>query len=92
MDASGTWGCAVVLGPQWWQWQWPLDWKKIGIMAKKLVPIMFPCIVWEPSLSKHHINFQCDNANLVTSINKGLTKDTFVMHLLPLFIILCRTF
>lgn len=51
-------------------------------MAKELVPIIFACIVWGPRLSKHHINFKCDNANLVIAINKGSSKDQFVMHLL----------
>jgi len=50
-DASGTWGCAAVLGSQWLQWQWPLQWRQIGIMAKELVPIIFTCIVWGPLLS-----------------------------------------
>ena len=81
-DASGAWGCAAVLDLQWLQWQWPPEWYKIGIMAKELVPIIFTCIVWGPYLSKHHINFHCDNANLVIAINKGSSKDKFVMHLL----------
>ena len=51
-------------------------------MAKELVPIIFTCIVWGPHVSKHHINFQCDNANLVIAINKGSSKDKFVMQLL----------
>ena len=81
-DALGTWGCAAVLGLQWLQWQLPPEWYEIGIMAKELVPIIFTCIVWGPHLCKHHINFQCDNVNLVIAINKGLSKDKFVMHLL----------
>ena len=81
-DASGTWGCAAVLGSQWLQWQWPPEWYEIGIMAKELVPIIFTCIVWGPRLSRHHINFQCDNGNLVIAINKGSSKDKLVMHLL----------
>ena len=81
-DASGTWGCAAVLAPHWLQWQWPLEWQNIGIMAKELVPIILTCIVWGPYLSRRHINFQCDNANLVISINKGSCKDKLVMHLL----------
>ena len=51
-------------------------------MAKELVPIIFTCIVWGPRLFRHHINFQCDNANLVIAIHKGLSKDKLVMHLL----------
>ena len=54
----------------------------LGIMAKKLVPIIFTYIVWGPYLSKHQINFQCDNANLIIGVNKGSSKDKFVMHLL----------
>ena len=81
-DASGTWGCAAVLGSQWLQWQWPLEWYEIGIMAKELIPIIFTCIVWGPRLTRHHTNFLCDNANLVIAINKGSSKDKLVMHLL----------
>jgi len=81
-DASGSWGCAAVFGVHWVQWQWPAEWYKIGIMAKELVPIIFTCIVWGRYLSRHHINFCCDSANLVIAINKGSSKDKFVMHLL----------
>ena len=35
---------------------------------------------WEHCLFKHHTNFQCGNANLVIVINKGSSKDKFVMH------------
>ena len=49
-------------------------------MAKELVPIIFTCIIW---LSKHHTNFQCDNANLViakgSSEGKDSSEDKFVM-------------
>ena len=81
-NASGALGCAAVLIPHWLQWQWPLEWQNMGIVAKELLPIILTCIVWGPHLSGHHINFQCDNANLVISINKGSSKDKLVMHLL----------
>ena len=29
-DASGTWGCAAVLGSRWFQWQWPLNGQMYG--------------------------------------------------------------
>jgi len=75
-------GCEAILAPHWLLWQWPQEWSSIGIMAKELVPIVFTCIVWGPYLSNHHINFHCDNANLVIAINKGSSKDKLVMHLL----------
>ena len=81
-DASGSWGCAAVLDNQWLQWQWPLEWVSEGIMAKELIPIIFACVAWGMQLSRHHINFQCDNASLVAAINKGSAKDKLVMHLL----------
>ena len=58
-------------------------------MAKELVPIIFTCIVWGPRLSKHHINFQCDTANLVIAIIKALSKDKFVMLLLRSYHFCC---
>ena len=51
-------------------------------MAKELVPIIFACIVWGLHLSKHHVNFKCNNANLVIAINKGSSREKFVIHLL----------
>jgi len=51
-------------------------------MAKELVPIIFTCITWGPCLSRQYINFQFDSTNLVIAINKGASKDKFVMHLL----------
>jgi len=87
-NTSGSWGCAAV---HWVQWQWPAEWYKIGIMAKELVPIIFTCIVWGHYLSRHHINFCCDSANLVIAINKGSSKDKFVMHLLCCLSFFCCT-
>ena len=43
-------------------------------MAKELIPITFTCIVRGTRLAKHHINFQCNNANLVIAIKKGLKQ------------------
>ena len=51
-------------------------------MAKELIPILFTSIMWGAQLSRHHINFQCDNESLVIAINKGSSKDKLVMHLL----------
>ena len=76
-DAFRTWGCAAVLGSRWQQWQWPSEWYEIGITANEHMPIIFTCIVWGPHLSKHNINFQCDNA----TFSLPLIRDKFVMHL-----------
>ena len=65
-DASGLWGCGTVFGNHWFQWPWPVEWSSIGIMAKKLAPIVIGCAVWGPYLKKQHVLFQCDNNSLVT--------------------------
>jgi len=46
------------------------------------IPIILTCVVWGPSLAKLHVNFCCDNASLVITINKNSSKDKLVMHLL----------
>ena len=53
-----------------------------GSWQKDLVLIILTCVIWGSYLSRRHNNFQCDNANLVTAINKSLSKDKFVIHLL----------
>ena len=78
-DALWTWGCAAVLESEWLQWKWPPEWCKVGIMAMELVSTY---IIWVPYLAKLHINLQCENASLVIVINKGSSKDKFVIHLL----------
>ena len=81
-DASGTWVCAALFGSQWLQWQWPREWSDVGIIPKELIPILFTCIAWGAQLSKHHVNFQCNNESLIIAINKGSSKDKLVIHLL----------
>ena len=81
-DASGTWGCGAFFNQSWFQWQWPLNWVPVSIMAKELVPILLSCIVWGPILAKHKALFQCDNLSLVAAIHKGSSKDKVVMHML----------
>ena len=55
--ASGTWGCAAVLGFQWCQWQWPPKWSGVGIMAKELIPIIFTCVAWGQSCQSTKLIF-----------------------------------
>ena len=81
-DASGTWGCGAFFNKSLFQWQWPLNWSSVSIMAKELVPILLSCIVWGPTLAKHRILFQCDNLSLVAAICKNSSKDKVIMHLL----------
>ena len=50
-DASGSWGCGAVWGPQWFQVQWS-EWPgfaSASIAAKKLLPIIVAAAIWGPS-------------------------------------------
>ena len=51
-------------------------------MAKEFLPIVLSTVVWGPSLSSYKVLYQCDNSSVVAIINKGLARDTIVMHLL----------
>ena len=81
-DASGSWGCGGIFGPQWIQLAWSKEWARRDIMAKELVPIVLSCAMWGPLLSGSKVQFKCDNSGVVDSINKGSSKEPLVMHLL----------
>ena len=81
-DTLGSWGCGAFFCGFWFQWQWPLSWLAVPIMAKELVPILFSCVVWGHHLAKHSVLFQCDNLSLVAAISKGSSRDPDVMQLL----------
>ncbi len=81
-DASGSWGCGGFLNGLWFQWQWPATWSPLAIMAKELVPIVIACAIWGHHLKHKVVLFQCDNMSVVAAVQKGSSKETFVMHLL----------
>jgi len=72
----------VVLNAHWLQLQWPQEWKNLRIIAKESVPIILTCVIRGPYIANQHINFCCNNASLVISINKNSSKDKLVIYLL----------
>ena len=78
-DASGSW---AFFEGKWLQWQWPIEWRTMSIMAKELVPIILSCAVWVTKLSRAKVLFQCDNLGLVAAISEGSSQDKDVMCLL----------
>ena len=81
-DVSGSWGCGAQWERCWFQWQWPLEWHPIRIMAKELVPIVISCAVWGPCLAHKTVLFFCDYISVVTVVAKGYSRDKTVMHFL----------
>ena len=59
-----------------------MDWKHMDIMAKGLIPIVLNCALWGPLLPNMILEFNCDNRGLVDAINKSLSKECVLMHLL----------
>ena len=57
-------------------------WIIMDIMAKELVSIVLSYAVWGPLILGKKLEFRCDNNSLVDAINKGLSKELMVMHLL----------
>ena len=78
-DASGLWGCRAVLGTQWMQMAWSMEWSRKDIIAKE-VPIVLNFAVWGPLLSGTRVEFKCDNSSVIDSVNKGSFKEPTVMH------------
>lgn len=81
-DASGSWGCGAYFHGQWFQLQWNTQWKPHHIMVKELLPVVLSAAVWGPQLKRQRVMFQCDNSSVVTSLQKGSSKDSACMQLL----------
>jgi len=51
-------------------------------MVKELLPIVLSAAVWGPQFVRQRVMFQCDDSSVVTSLQKGSSKDSTSMHLL----------
>ena len=83
-DASGSWGCGAIFGPNWFQ----LRWAGLGstrdqnITVKELFPIVVAAAVWGPLWAGKTIRAQCDNMAAVAMVNTHSGRESEVMHLL----------
>ena len=91
-DASGGWGCgAFCTDGRWFQIRWPDSWAPLHITVKELLPIIVACAVWGKPWRGKTIKVRCDNAAVVTIVNKGRSKEPRAMHLMRcLFFFLAR--
>ena len=81
-DVSGSWGWAAVFGERWLQLKWPPPCLKYQIMVKELVPIVLATALWGRNWTSKTVMVFCDNAAVVSVIDKGSSKEPDVMHLL----------
>ncbi len=83
-DASGSWGCGALWGPNWFQVRcedFPRA-RQWDIAAKELLPIILAAAIWGKSWSRSIVQFNCDNAAVVAVITSGSAKDVWLAHLL----------
>jgi len=66
----------------WFQLQWDSHWKSHHIIVKLLLPIVLSTAISGSYLGRKTVMFQCDNSSVVTSLQKGSSKDPTSMHLL----------
>ena len=82
-DASGSWGCGAVFGPDWFQlrWQGLGEAQQYGIMAKELLPVVVAMAVWGQQWQGQMVKAWCDNSAVVAIVNSGSSRNPEAMHL-----------
>ena len=83
-DASGSWGCGVFWGPQWFQVQWS-GWPGFtgaSIAAKELLSIIVAAPIWGPFWRGATVLCHCDNEVVVAAVKSGYCRDPTLAHML----------
>ena len=72
-DASGSFGCGAFNSTQdWFQLQWPDQWRSVSITAKELVLIVISAaVIWGHDWTRKSICFKCDNMAVVDLLKSG---------------------
>ena len=83
-DASGKCGCGALWGGSWFRVTWEKYPKaqQWDIAAKELLPIILAAAIWGKTWSCSIVQFNCDNAAVVSVISAGSAKDPTLTHLL----------
>ena len=88
-DASGSWGCGEYWGTQWFQLPWSITdcSVNVNITTKELIPIVIAATIWGRAWTGLVVCSHCDNEVVVAVLNRHISKDADLMHLLR-----CLTF
>ena len=82
-DASGRWGCgAYSSSGDWFQLEWPEEWREVHITVKELLPVVVAVAMWGKQWQGRNIRCRCDNAAVVAILNTGSSKEERAMHLM----------
>ena len=93
-DASGSWGCGAYFYRKWFNISWEVcqSWTEVHIAAKELLPIVISCALWGQQMKSFHIRCRCDNAAVVTMINKHTSRHPVAAHLLRCLFFICAKY
>ena len=80
-DASGSWGCGAYCGADWFMLQWAGPIGESHITAKEMVPIVIAVAVWGEGWAGKKVLARCDNSAVVSTVNRGTSKNQDTMHL-----------
>ena len=89
-DTSGK--CGALWGGSWFQGTWEKYPKaqQWDIAAKEMLPIILAAAIWGKTWSRSIVQFNCDNAAVVSVISAGSAKDPTLAHLHCLFFLEAR--
>ena len=93
-DASGSWGCGAYFRRCWFNisWQACPSWTDMHIAVKELLPIVISCALWGQQMRNCHVCCRCDNAAVVSMINRHTSRHPVAMHLLRCLFFICAKY
>ena len=79
-------GHSVIMGawlaPHWFQVQWSREWGLQTITIKELLPIVIAVVIWDSIYRMRVILCDCDNAAMVSQVNRLHARDPQASHML----------
>lgn len=76
---------------EWFQLEWPEEWRDVNITVKELLPIVLSVALWGRPWTGKTVRCLCDNAAVVAVVNSGSSRCERVMHLMrSLFFVAAR--
>jgi hypothetical protein len=90
-DASGVIGFGGVFLDEWFHGTWNEAQRSWSIEVQELYPIVVAAQLWGEKWSSQRIVVKCDNAAVVSAVNKGYTKVPILSDLLRVLVYLSMT-
>ena len=91
-DASGSWGCGGYAEKDWFQYRWLVRHQGLSIASKELIPVVISAAIFGRHWSGKLVNFMVDNLAVVQVLQATYCRDTHLMHLIRLLVLLAAHF